>query len=187
MNKKELRKFIKLQKEKISPEEVMVRSKKVFNKLYEQNCYKENSNIYTYVNYNQEIYTKELIEHSINCGKNVYVPKVFGDKMLFYRIGSLNELQSGAYGILEPVATEYDLNDERVMNNPSGLMIMPGLAFDKNHNRIGYGGGYYDRYLCEHTDFFKVALAFDFQIVENIETDNFDIPVQMVITESDIF
>jgi 5-formyltetrahydrofolate cyclo-ligase len=186
MNKKELRAYIKSQKEKLSPDEVFMRSQRVLQRLYEQECYQNTQNIYTYVNYNQEVCTKELIEQSLVRMKNVFVPKVFGDRMLFYKISSLDELEPGAYGILEPAVKSLDLKDDRVEDTPCGLMIMPGLAFDRSGGRIGYGGGFYDRYLSEHSDFFKVALCFDFQIVDKIISEDFDIPVQMIISESEI-
>lgn len=198
MDKKELRAFIRNQKKLLSDIEVVSRSKIVLDKLYSSEYYKQSQDIYTYVNYNQEISTIFLIEEALKCGKNVYVPKVFGDKMEFFKINSIIELKPGAYGILEPDVdiTSQNItkdcmkdNNDKESANPkaNNLMIMPGLAFDLNHNRIGYGGGFYDRYLNDNPIFYKIALCFDFQVVDLIETDEYDIPVDLVISESKIF
>ena len=82
----------------------------------------------------------------------------------------------GAYGILEP-----DTKD--LMKEQKALILMPGLAFDEEKNRIGYGGGFYDKYLEKHPDFFKVALPYDFQIYKKLNTEQFDIKPDIIVTD----
>ncbi len=79
-------------------------------------------------------------------GKTVWVPKVHGETMDFYEITSFDELKPGAYGISSPMP-------EYLHRQTTDLMIMPGVAFDTNRNRVGYGGGYYDRYLSHILSF----------------------------------
>lgn len=109
-------------------------------------------------------------------GQTVLVPKVYGRDMKFHRITALSELKPGKYGILEPDNTD-------ICEPKQGLMIMPGLAFDKEHHRAGYGGGFYDRYLEQHPAFYKAAVAFSFQIVDHIETERYDLKPDCIITE----
>ena len=89
----------------------------------------------------------------------------------------MDELEPGYMGIMEPVSDEHEVPD-------GGLMIMPGIAFDNERNRIGYGGGFYDRYLSEHmNDYYKTAICFDYQVVESIQADEFDIKPDKIITD----
>lgn len=104
-----------------------------------------------YVSYGSELDTRELIREALRLGKEVYVPRVGeGRQMDFYRIGALEELQPGFHGILEPPDTARIYAGKRAER---ALMLMPGVAFDLYGNRLGYGGGYYDRYLAVHPQF----------------------------------
>lgn len=179
MDKKMARQYVKNIKKSMSEEDVLSRSKSVIEKIYKLEEFKENVNILTYVNYNQEVVTKDFINECIACGKNVYVPKVYGKEMKFHKINSLDDLKPGAYGILEPVNECSDVD--------SGFMVMPGVAFDKKLNRAGYGGGYYDRYLEKHTNIYKAAVCFDFQIVDNIQMEKFDLKPDVLVAESGVY
>ncbi len=179
MDKKMARQYVKNIKKSMSDEDVLKRSESVISKIYSLTEFKENDNILTYVNYNQEVVTKDFINKCIQNNKNVYVPKVYGKEMKFHKINSLDDLKPGAYGILEPVNECSDVED--------GFMVMPGVAFDKQLNRAGYGGGYYDRYLENHTNIYKAAVCFDFQIVDNIDTQDFDLKPDVLVTESEVY
>jgi 5-formyltetrahydrofolate cyclo-ligase len=119
-----------------------------------------------------------LIEAALEAGKRVAVPKVIGQEMEFIYLSSLKELSIGYQGIEEPAGT-------LVAAEKKVLMIMPGLAFDKAGNRVGYGGGFYDRYLNKNQDkdFVKLALAFDFQIVDSLTAEACDEPVDAILSE----
>ena len=175
--KKEIRKYIKNIKSLMDSQEVMEKSNRIQNLLMEQEEYKKSDRIYIYVNYNQEVITTDIIKKSLAVGKNVYIPKVYDDVILFHQIRSYeDDLAPGAYGILEPTNNSPDkLRD--------GLLIMPGLAFDKKFHRIGYGGGFYDKYLTLPNSHIKLALAYDFQIFDIITTDEFDVKVDAIITQ----
>lgn len=100
--------------------------------------------------------------------------------MDFYVIRDKSELSIGSYGILEPVTDTIIYPDEK------SLIIMPGLVFDTKGNRIGYGGGYYDKYISEYNLGLKAAICFDFQIIEEniIEVEDTDVVPDMIITDS---
>lgn len=176
--KKALRQIIKAKKKELTTDDVRRKTESILSQLMIDEEYVNAKRIYTYVNYNQEVDTCMLIERAILDGKIVLVPRVDGDFMEFYQIESLEQLAPGAYGILEPVA------DCKMDTKHDGVMIMPGLAFDRKLHRIGYGGGFYDRYLQEYQEFYKIALCFDFQIVDEVPAQEFDIPVDCVISET---
>ena len=183
MDKKEIRKIVKLKKSKLSNREVLVYSHKVCEKFLAQDFYKKADVIYPYLAYNTEIVTDEIIEQAWRDGKKVAVPKVLDDGLMeFYYIDSFDGISEGYCGIPEP-AGGIVAKDEKV------LILMPGLAFDREHNRIGYGGGFYDRYLERYADtnFTKVSLAYDFQIFDALEVEEHDQKIDAVITEDEVF
>ncbi|MCM1118300.1 MAG: 5-formyltetrahydrofolate cyclo-ligase [bacterium] len=104
-----------------------------------------------YVSYGSELNTWELIQEALRLGKQVYVPRVeVRPYMNFHRIYSMQELRPGFHGIMEPPETACIYRGER---DERTLMLMPGVAFDSYGVRLGYGGGYYDRYLAAHPQF----------------------------------
>lgn len=132
--------------------------------------------------YGSEIDTREILKEALSNGKNVYLPKVIGDEMQFFKITSLAELEEGYKGILEPNGDgECFVYDETKARQT--LMLMPGAAFDESRNRIGYGKGYYDRYLQgkEALQLRTIAVAFKCQKVEQIPADELDIKPYQVI------
>ena len=120
-----------------------------------------------YVSYGSELSTHELLYEALRLGKAVYVPKVMAERRMdFFRIRSLEELQPGYHGIPEPTKSgeTYDKKTtaaERARQRDRGpaLMLMPGVAYDPYGNRLGYGGGYYDRYLAAHPEFITCSIA----------------------------
>ena len=137
--------------------------------------YRQAKTVYFYLPYNQEVRTIPMLQQAIADGKRVAVPKIYGDEMRFIYISDLTALEKNCWGIPEPVA------DEPVADEPTALVLMPGLAFDKEGNRLGYGGGFYDKFLSEEPNHPTVALCYDFQMVEKLETDAYDIPVDVVL------
>ena len=100
--------------------------------------------------------------------------------MNFYLVESKDDLQPGAYGILEPTGNH-------IADGEDGLLIMPGVAFDEECHRIGYGGGFYDRFLEKHPDIIRLAVAFDFQILDLVPTEPTDICPQIIVTQSKVY
>lgn len=179
MGKKELREQIRQKKRVMTQLQIEKESQQIAKKFLAAAEYKNAKVIYCYVSYNQEVDTSFIIEQALLEGKQVAVPKVVGEEIKFYTIKQYSDLQKGYQGILEPIPFE-------CVDGQSGLMIMPGLAFDKKLHRLGYGGGFYDKYLEKYRDVFlyKIALAYDFQILHKIETKEYDKKVDEILTPS---
>lgn len=138
------------------------------------------SDLYCYIDFNHEVGTAAMIEEAWRRKKRVWVPRVNGEEMEFFLLDSFADLHPGAYGIREPDSLKHpDTSD--------GFMIVPGVAFDRKRNRIGYGKGYYDRYLKMHPALRTAAVAFDLQIVDRIEAEEQDIRPDLLVTESGIY
>ena len=181
MDKKELRKkYIKIRKSILEKD---YKSDLIINKVLENNFFKEANVIAIYVNTMDEVFTEKLIIESFKLNKVVTVPKVINEnEMRFYKIKSLDDLVSiSNFNIKEPMENV----DNLVLPNEIDLFIVPGICFDKNRNRIGYGGGYYDKYLVNCSNSYKIGLAFNEQILDNlyIERDNTDIKLDEIITD----
>lgn len=135
-----------------------------------------------FVPYGSEIDIREILQDALTKGKKLYLPKVEGDDMLFYRIDSLADLEEGFKGILEPKGdTECYVYEETEAEKT--LMLMPGAAFDSMRNRIGYGKGFYDRYLQgkDALQLRTIAVGFQCQLVEKIPAEELDIRPYQVI------
>lgn len=127
--------------------------------------------------------TKAIIESAIKAGKTVCTPKCFPKMRLlkFYQFSTFDELEVVYYNLLEPKAEEANY----IEKNEIDLLIVPGVMFDKKGYRIGFGGGYYDRFLTDFTNT-TVSLSSIGQLVESLPIEKFDLPVQYVITDQGI-
>lgn len=180
--KKETRKNIIKQRDELDITVKEVMDNNIIEKLMMNETYKTARGIFIYIGFGSEINTKIIIKEALNSGKEVYVPKVIKKDMILIKIDSLENLVTSSYGILEPVGDKSDFDVNKL-----GLIVMPGVAFDKAGNRLGYGGGYYDKFL-EHNQIEckKIALAYDFQVLENLEVEEHDIKVDLIITENQV-
>lgn len=161
------------------PEQRQAYSKRIVDQVVCHPLFLCAEEIYCYVSFGDETVTFDLIKQSLKTGKKVAVPRVIVDNFMnFYYIDSLKELKTGHFGILEP-----EENPVRKADGQDVLVILPGIAFDRKGNRIGYGKGFYDAYLNEHPEFHRIGLAFSDQCVEWIPADPHDIRVEAVITE----
>ncbi len=175
-------------RDEIPAQERMRRSEKIVENLTDHACYQEAQALLIYVSFRSEVDTVSLIERAFSDGKAVFVPRVAGRDMDFFRIKALSDLEEGYYGILEPREHITEVYDPLV---GKAVMCMPGVAFDRAHHRIGYGGGYYDRYLSGLSKRAKAmictaALAYDCQILQEIPWDNHDIRPSRIFTETEI-
>ena len=175
MDKKTLRKKIREQKQAMTREQIETASQKLAEMFLETEQYRQAKTLYGYMPYNQEVRTIPILERAIRDGKSVAVPKVYGDTMKFIYLDDLTQVANSDMGIPEPIA------DEPVADDKTALVLMPGLAFDEAGHRIGYGGGFYDKFLTAEPDHPTVALCYDFQMYAHLDTEEFDIPVDMVI------
>ena len=175
MDKKELRRQIRQLKREMTEEQIVTASEKLGELFVTTSQYKNAKTIYGYLPYNQEVRTVPMLERAIRDGKRVAVPKVYGDDMKFIYMDDLSRVELGYAGIPEPV------DDEPVADDPTALVLMPGMAFTKNGDRMGYGGGFYDKFLASEPNHPTVALCYGFQMVESLPTEEYDIPVDCVL------
>ena len=175
MDKKELRRSIRDRKRAMTEEEIVSRSEALGRLFIASEAYKNAKTIYGYLPYNQEVRTVPMLEKALADGKQVAVPKVFGEEMKFLYITDFSRVEKGYAGIPEP------MGDEPVAHDETALVLMPGLAFDPQGHRIGYGGGFYDKFLSREPEHPTVALCYDFQVFPELQTEEFDIPVDLVL------
>ncbi len=154
-----------------------IADKIIFNKLISE-CM-EFQKIFIYINYGSEVNTIDFINQMLSEGKEIFVPvcNIVDCTMNISRIYSTNELVKNSYGILEPLK----LNS---VNEKVDVVIFPGAVFDIDGNRIGYGKGYYDKYISKLTyQPYKIGICYDFQLLDKIPSDTHDIKLDKIITE----
>lgn len=178
--KKQIRSQIYAERKRRSDQYIEENSLRICRKLYDTEAFQQAAWIYIYIDYNHEVMTGEIIKKAHSMKKKVAAPRVEGKEMRFLEIAGLQDLEPGYFGIREPKQTLNPAGNEEV------LMIMPGVAFDIHRHRIGYGGGFYDRYLEKHPEIATAALAFEFQIFEEIPFEPLDILPDQIITENRI-
>lgn len=190
MKKSVLRKEMKRLRRDMEDKERKIRDEKILKNILNLGSFKNSDWFYIYVSYGTEADTKNIIKYLLELKDtkkiHIAVPKVLGDEMEFFEIDSLDELKEGCMGILEPDNNNI-VNIEAVKDNKKAFMVLPGLAFDIERKRVGYGGGFYDKYLDRYgaDRFFKAGICYDFQMQKQdmIEADNNDIAVDVVITD----
>lgn len=179
--KKEIRSEVKKHRREADPEKIRKDSDRICESFLKLPEYQEAAVVFAYMDCKNEVETKKVIEQCWKDGKTIAVPKVFGEIMKYYVIRSYEDLEEGYFGIPEP---KYEELEEIVAED--GLMILPGVAFDVNRHRVGYGGGFYDRYLEAHPRMKKIAFAFEFQVFEEVPYETFDRQPEKIITETRI-
>lgn len=150
---------------------------RIFKLILSSDVYNMADTVFLYVSTPQEIDTKRLISHSLSLGKIVAVPRCAQKgKMDFFIIENCDDLQKGAYGIFEP--KPYTKKASQTENT---LCIVPGLSFDLSGNRLGYGGGYYDRFLPGFPGK-TVGLCYEETLCQKLPCGQYDVPVAAVVT-----
>lgn len=177
MDKSFFRKEVKL-KRKAQIEIKKELDASIYNKVISLEQYKTSDSIFIYLDYNYEVDTRNIIENAIKHNKKVYLPRIENKEMITVPIYDLNNLVKSNFNILEPIG-----NEEKIKDNT--LIIMPGVAFSEKGERIGYGGGFYDRFLNNKNNI-RIALAYECQIYKDLPTEEHDIKVPIIITEKRI-
>ena len=185
--KNSIRKDMLAMRGAISVKERMLYSRKIKEKLLSLDIVHRAKNILCYAGYGSEVSTDELIEELFCLGKNVFLPRVNGEEMDFYRIESLDDLEEGYKGILEPKKSCTDVfGKEDYEDDNNSVMLMPGAVFAPDGSRIGYGKGYYDRYLDKYDIMNRIALCFSIQIREYVPSDAHDKKASIIVSEKEI-
>lgn len=175
MNKQELRAHIRQLKRAMTEEEIQAASQRLGVLFAASEAYRQAKTIYGYLPYNQEVRTTQMLQKALEDGKRIAVPKCYGDEMRFIYLDDLSLVEKGYCGIPEPIA------DGPIADDPTALVLMPGLAFTKDGARMGYGGGFYDKFLAAEPNHPTLALCYAFQMVEHLDTEAHDIPVDTVL------
>lgn len=175
MDKQALRKEIREKKRAMTEQQIVSASERLGELFLASEAYKRAKTIYGYLPYNQEVRTVPMLQQALRDGKKVAVPKCYGDEMRFIYLDDLSKVEKGYCGIPEPIA------DEPIADDPTALVLMPGLAFDPQGHRMGYGGGFYDKFLEKEPNHPTLALCYDFQMLDHLETEAHDIPVDTVL------
>lgn len=205
ISKKQIRLEALKRRDYLTAEQRRDYSNRIIKKLTGLPCYQEAEAVLTYISFRSEVDTFPLLERAFADGKKVFAPKVLGKEMDFLRMASPADLTEGYRGILEPkdgLSFLRAMEEAREPNLPRILICMPGAAFDRARHRIGYGGGFYDRYLSgllrEEKDakaaawpqagagFSTAALAYDCQIFEEIPWEAHDICPERIVTETEL-
>ena len=173
MNKSELRKKIKDLRQNQTEEYVLNASETICEKFI--SCFPDKSSvILAYSPIKNEVITRAVLEYY----NEVYLPKTIGDELYFFKYNN-KKLTKGKFGVLEPETKE-------PLEKIPDAIIVPGVAFDKKRNRIGYGKGYYDRFLKNFESVPKIAFAFSFQVTDFIfDYTEYDIKMNKILTERD--
>jgi len=183
IRKEELRRNYLDKRKSLSEEKAELKSKNIVKKLTQLTRFKEATVIHSYVSIkkNREVDTIKFIKRCLETGKEVVVPKMVGEgKLKHIHIDSLDDLKENNMGIHEPALD----NSDPVSVNELDLVVVPMVAGDRFKNRIGYGAGYYDRFL-ENCSALKVGLLFDCQFFDGkLPVQEYDIPLDILITES---
>lgn len=196
-DKKAFRKTMLVKRDAIPYENRMEADRARDARIRNWDVYKEAELLLFYVSYRSEADTLQLIKEALAERRNVAVPKVVGTDMVFYRIIEFSQLTGGYKGILEPDVERCEavteVNGTAAAQSQSvtcpvlpkrTILFVPGCAFDKSGGRMGYGGGFYDRFMEQYPDVLKVALAYEEQLVEEVPREAHDKPVDVIITEA---
>jgi 5-formyltetrahydrofolate cyclo-ligase len=175
--KNEIRKKVLADRDSMPPPQRSAKSREIEERLFSLPEFKSARTIMFFASFRSEVETAPMIRRALASGKRIVLPKVKGKELELFEIRNFDsDVSPGAWGILEPresAPAELDAID---------LMIVPGAAFDRQGNRIGYGAGFYDKLLSEFKKL-TIAVAFDSQIVSAVPAAAHDIPIKKIVTE----
>ena len=192
-NKSEIRKEVRRLRDALPQEVRKERSAQIASRVIELQEFQCANVVLLYSAIKSEVETVLIYEEAKRLEQSVYYPRVIGDRMEFYLIDEATEFETSTFGVCEPKIDEarcYVPNEK-----DSVFVLVPGLAFDKEGNRIGYGGGYYDKYLywlekkMVVANICKAAVAYDCQmfVPGMIESESYDIRVDYIVTEREMY
>ncbi len=187
-DKREIRHRILNIRNGMSETECREKSGQIMKMFKLQKEYQNSGLLFLYASFGSEVMTRELMQEALSEGKRIALPRAFvseeGPCMEFYEITGSSQLLAGYKGIPEPNILHKEV---RKIKELPDLMLMPGVAFDKVRTRIGYGMGFYDRYLEKHPGIRTIAVAYACQIVETIPASPYDYRPERLLTEERIY
>lgn len=179
--KQELRRQLKVVRDAIPKEVRCEKSRQISERLVNTSWYRNTPNILAYSAIQSEVDLSVFCEKAWADGKRLYFPKVLGKEMEFYRIDSWHALCPGAFSVKEPDIEHLVL--EKYEEQPDSVMLVPGVAFSKEGYRIGYGAGFYDKYLAKHPSIYTIGVCFSEQVVVEIQPEIHDYCMSELVTE----
>ncbi|MDR2943704.1 MAG: 5-formyltetrahydrofolate cyclo-ligase [Methanosarcinales archaeon] len=175
--KHHFRQLLRARRDSLTHADVLEKSKRITDALVQSELFEKSGSLFAYLDVRNEVSTRSLIEYCFTIGKPVYVPVTRGQDMFFAQIRDFSDLVEAGYGISEPAHPVKAETDEK------SLFIVPGVGFDKYGNRIGYGAGFYDKYLNCRSYMHLIGVCFDFQIVDRLPKEVTDVQMDSVLTE----
>jgi len=180
MDKRDLREKLLEERKNQEKKDIVKKGNAIKEKLFALEEYKKAKTVMFFVSFGKEVYTHNIVYEALKDGnKKVVVPKVIDFEIVPCHIENCFNMQRSSYGIQEPIDTK------KVDKPEIDIVLVPGIGFDKKGNRIGFGKGYYDNFL-KNTSALKIGLCMDFEIIEDIPSDEWDIPVDIIISEKQI-
>lgn len=173
MDKKTLRAGIRLLKKQHTKEQLLEQSEIILSKLEQHPAFQKAHIVMIYSALPDEVQTQAFLE-KWRHEKKIILPTVVGDDIIPVELADDTAFAVGDFNILEPQNEPYTGNYD--------LIVVPGVAFDRNGNRIGRGRGYYDRFLCKHLNVRRIGICFDFQLVDEVPTEPNDIKMDKIIS-----
>ena len=186
MSKKELRRDMAKLRNSLSDKEIETLSSRILDNLLKLDEFNSKSELLCFANIRSEVSTRAIMCSYFDVGKKVAAPKVIGDEMEFFYLDNIDDLyidNQSKFKIPEPS------EKHKCLPGINSVIMMPGLVFDKSGHRIGYGGGYYDKYLTLHDSVVKIAIAYDFKIIKKIDEEiieDTDISPDYIVTDKQI-
>ena len=172
-----IRKEYGRQRDLLPENEVCKRSKAIVESIVSSRLFLEAGTVFFYYPLRQEVDLLAAAARALEMGKLVGFPRTEGQEIRFYKVQSLEAFSEGRFHVMEPVGAQ-------LIEEESPLILVPGVAFDEEKNRMGYGKGYYDRYLARAPQAVKVGVAYEMQIAPKICSKGYDIPMDYIVTEN---
>ncbi|WP_339060974.1 5-formyltetrahydrofolate cyclo-ligase [Tepidibacillus marianensis] len=182
LSKQSLRQYFTERRNQLTKEDVRESSEVIIERLLHHPIYQKSNIVMAYLAFRHEVDLTPLIEQAWIEGKQILIPKTDrkSKQMEPYRMESWDEVKEGNYGILEPVQCDKSPFSLHQIE----LVLVPGLAFDEEGYRLGYGGGFYDRFFDRFTNLpHCIGIAYDFQYITYIPRDKHDYPMKEICTE----
>lgn len=177
--KKELRRQFKEARDRMYSGQAAALSEMICGHVISSPAFVRAERVFAYYPLGNEVDVRDIVREAWRQGKQVAFPKVFGNEMSFFEIGDFQKLHPGTFGVMEPEET-------CPADWSTGLMLVPGVAFDRGGNRMGFGKGYYDRYLARHPGCICLGMAYELQVADRIPTEETDVPLHCLVTEKGI-
>lgn len=163
------------------------KSSEIWKRLKQEEAFQKAQCVLVYMDYRSEVMTTELVQDLFkDASKRVFAPKVEGMEIHFYEVCSMDDFVEGYQGIREPEGNLEKRFTEQMAQKGDCLILVPGAVFDRQLGRMGYGKGFYDRYLATVPELHSIALAYACQIAKHVPVDEHDIRMDMVITENEV-